>query len=98
MTARLLWLSVVALLVTVTGSCAVAQTVDAAIDCHGICERYASCFDSTYDVSACASRCRSASGRPDFRRRADMCNACISQRSCVAATFACATECVSVVP
>jgi hypothetical protein len=79
--------------------CAVVQTIDSAIDCNGICERYASCFDKKYDVSACASRCRrSASSEPDFRRKADVCNACISERSCVAATFSCLTECVSVVP
>jgi hypothetical protein len=79
--------------------CAVVQKVDTAIDCNGICERYKSCFSGDYDVSACASRCRaSASKDADFRRKADMCNACISERSCVAATFACGTECVSVVP
>jgi uncharacterized protein YceK len=79
--------------------CAVVQKIDSAIDCNGICERYASCFDKSYDTSACASRCRaSASNDTDFRRKADMCNACISERSCVQATFACATQCVSVVP
>lgn len=96
MTSRLL--GIVAAVLTL-GSCAVVQKVDTAIDCNGICERYASCFDSKYDVSACASKCRaSASREPDFRRKADMCNACISERSCVAATFACVTECASVVP
>lgn len=80
-------------------ACAVVQKVEAAIDCNGICERYASCFDKSYDVSACASRCRaSASERPNFRRKADLCHACITERSCVAATFACVTECVAVVP
>jgi hypothetical protein len=50
-------------------------------------------------VSACAERCRdSASKDDDFRRKADTCNACITERSCVAATFACVGECVSVVP
>jgi uncharacterized protein YceK len=83
----------------VTSGCAVVQRVETAIDCNGICERYASCFDSKYDVSACAARCRSeARKEPDFRRKADMCNTCISERSCVAATFACVTECASVVP
>lgn len=80
-------------------SCAVVQRIDSAIDCNGICSKYASCFDSKYDTDACADRCRkSASSETDFRRRADMCNACISERSCVAASFACATECVAVVP
>ena len=87
------------ILAVLLGSCAVVQKVESAIDCNGICERYASCFDTKYDTSACASRCRaSASANPDFRRKADVCNACISERSCVAATFACVTECVSVVP
>jgi hypothetical protein len=77
----------------------VVQKVESAIDCNGICDRYASCFDKKYDTSDCASRCRaSASANPDFRRKADVCNACITDRSCVAATFACVTECVSVVP
>ena len=88
-----------ALTLLLGSQCAVVQTIDSAIDCNGICERYASCFDKTYDVSTCASRCRhSASTEPDFRRKADRCNACISERSCVAATFSCLTECVSVVP
>jgi hypothetical protein len=78
--------------------CAVVQRIDSALDCNAICERYASCFDKSYDVSACASRCRaSASERPDFRRKADLCNACLTARSCVS-SFACVSECVSVVP
>ena len=86
-------------LVLISSGCAVVQRIDTAIDCNGICDRYASCFDKKYDTSACAARCRSAgSSEADFRRKADLCNACISERSCVAATFACATECVSVVP
>ena len=86
------------LAVSLLSSCAVVQKIDSAIDCNGICERYASCFDKGYDVSACASRCRaSASEKPDFRRKADMCNACLTDRSCVSA-FACVSECVSVVP
>lgn len=82
-----------------SSGCAVVQKIDSVIDCQGICDRYRSCFDDKYDVSACAARCRkSASEDADFRRKADMCNACITDRSCVAASFACATECVSVVP
>ena len=82
-----------------SSGCAVVQRIDTAIDCNGICARYASCFDSKYDTNACEDRCR-ASARADteFRRKADACNACISERSCVAATFACVAECVSVVP
>ncbi len=79
--------------------CVVVQKVDTAIDCNGVCSRYASCFDSAYDVSACALRCRDASSTdPDYRRKADMCNACISERSCAKATFACVVECAAIVP
>lgn len=86
-------------LVLLSSGCVVVQRVETAIDCNGICARYASCFDKGYDTDACEGRCR-ASARADveFRRKADICNACISERSCVAATFACVTECVSVVP
>ena len=88
-----------ALILMISSGCAVVQRVDTAIDCHGICARYASCFNKTYDTDACEDRCR-ASARADvaFRRKADVCNACITERSCVEATFACVTECVSVVP
>lgn len=86
-------------LFVVSTGCAVVQKVDTALDCNGICERYASCFSKEHDTSACASRCRAnASKSPDFRRKADMCNACITERSCAEATFSCLTECVSVVP
>ncbi len=81
------------------GGCAVTQRVDAAIDCGAICERYSSCFDKDYDVSACAKRCRSsASDDRDYRRKADVCNACIADRACGSATFSCGTQCASIVP
>lgn len=87
------------LFASLISGCAVVQKIDSVIDCQGICDRYRSCFDEKYDVAACASKCRkSASDDADFRRKADMCNACITDRSCVTASFACATECVSVVP
>ena len=87
------------LLLMLSSGCVVVQRVESAIDCNGICSRYASCFDKGYDVDACEGRCR-ASARADveFRHKADSCNSCISERSCAAATFACVTECVSVVP
>ena len=88
-----------ALVLMLSSGCAVVQRVDTAIDCNGICARYASCFNKGYDTNACEDRCRaSARADPAFRRKADVCNACITERSCVEATFACVTECVSVVP
>lgn len=90
---------VLVLVLMLSSGCAVVQRVESAIDCNGICSRYATCFDKSYDTDACAGRCRdSARADTDFRRKADICNACITERSCVEATFACATQCVSVVP
>lgn len=86
-------------LVLVLSGCAVVQKVDTAIDCDGICQKYRDCFDDTYDVSACALRCRDkAAEDKEFRRKADICNACIGDRSCVGATFNCVADCASVVP
>ena len=96
MNSRILRMAAAALALS---GCAVVQKIDSAIDCNGICERYSGCYDKKYDVAACAERCRAqASAHPDYRRKADMCNACITERSCVSATFACLTECASVVP
>ena len=73
--------------------------VDNAIDRQSICDRYKSCFDSSYDVEACSSRCRNDSAKDtDYKRKADMCNACIDERSCSSATFNCASSCGSIVP
>ena len=75
------------------------DSVDAAFDCNDICTRYKDCFDSTYDVSACASRCRShADDDTAYRTQADQCDACIDNRSCTSAVFNCAAECTSIVP
>ncbi len=73
--------------------------VDAAIDCHAICQRYSDCFDGSYDVAACEGRCRSHSASDTtYRHLADQCSACINNRACPTATFVCAAECSSVVP
>ena len=90
---------VMVVMAAAVSGCAVVQKIDSVIDCNGICDRYQSCFDKDYDTSACAAKCRKAASEDaDFRRKADMCMACISERSCVQATFACVSECVSVVP
>lgn len=73
--------------------------IDNAFDCDAICNRYKSCFDSSYDVAACAQRCRSDSrSDADYKRRADVCNACIDDRSCSESTFNCGSSCGGIVP
>jgi hypothetical protein len=80
-------------------SCAVVQTIDTALDCRAICNRYQSCFDSAYDVDGCESRCRGhASDDREYRKKADDCDHCIANKSCAKASFSCLQECVGVVP
>ncbi len=84
------------LLGTLTSGC---DSLSNAIDCNGICTRYKDCYDSNYDVDACENRCRDNAGKDsDYMSKADHCNECIGDRSCVAATFNCAAECVGIVP
>jgi hypothetical protein len=77
----------------------VIRAIDSAFDCHGICKRYQSCFDSDYDVSACADRCRDAAAKDsDYRRKAEKCAECIGDKACTKATFSCGFQCAAVVP
>jgi hypothetical protein len=73
--------------------------LDAAVDCQGICSRYRTCFDSSYDVQACEERCR-ANAKADsaYRAKADACKACIDSATCTTAAFTCSTKCISIVP
>jgi hypothetical protein len=69
------------------------------IDCHQVCERYADCFNSDYDVDGCSDKCESRAGSDDDRQRAlRACDDCIDDRSCTSATFNCADECAGIVP
>lgn len=72
---------------------------DEIFDCQSVCSKYKECIQSDYDVGGCRSRCSEKSEKDtDFRRKADVCEACISNRSCTGATFNCATECAGIVP
>ncbi|HEY0713180.1 MAG TPA: hypothetical protein VGF45_10940 [Polyangia bacterium] len=72
---------------------------DAAFDCQSVCSRYKDCFDKDYNVGDCRARCRDkADADSDFRRKADVCEACIDDRSCTASAFACTAQCAGIVP
>lgn len=87
------------LITTATLFLAGCGAIDNAFDCNTICNRYKSCFDSNYDVAACASRCRTDSEADrDYQRKADTCTACIDDRSCTSATFNCASSCGTIIP
>jgi len=73
--------------------------INNAVDCQAICNRYQSCFNSSYDTGACASRCRTDSANdPDYQHKATVCSACIDQQSCTSATFSCSGSCGTIVP
>jgi hypothetical protein len=73
--------------------------VQAAFDCHEVCQRYADCYDSGYDVSGCEDRCRTnAANDPNVKNDADTCESCIGDKSCLSATFTCGGSCGAIVP
>jgi hypothetical protein len=78
-----------------TGGC---DDIDRAFDCSKICNRYQDCFDGNYDVDTCVDRCEDNAGdSEDFDQHADDCESCIDDRSCNE-SFACALDCVGIVP
>ena len=75
------------------------NTIDNAIDCNSVCDRYRDCYNASYDVDSCATRCRDDSSKDsNYQSKADKCDACIGPKSCIAATFQCAVECGPIVP
>lgn len=76
----------------------VIEDIDESTDCDIICDRYQECFDSDYDTDACYDRCTDRADEMSSRDQEDECESCIDDRSCGEATFACATECIGIVP
>jgi hypothetical protein len=81
------------------GSSISCDKVDEAFDCSQVCNRYHDCYDSSYDVDACESRCRTnAANDPKVKDDADACDSCIGDKSCLSATFSCGDTCGTIVP
>ncbi len=72
--------------------------IDRAADCSGICGKYKDCLGgSSYDASACATRCRDyAANSDDNDRRVDTCQACTDGNSCAGSVFTCAGNCAGI--
>ena len=69
------------------------------IDCHQVCQRYADCFKSDYDVDGSNDKCEnSADDDAQRERKLETCDSCIEDRSCKHATFNCADDCLGIVP
>ena len=74
------------------------NAIDRATDCRSICTKYRDCVGpSTYDTSACSTRCRDyAANSEDNNRRVDVCQACTDNRPCSGAVFGCLSECAGI--
>jgi hypothetical protein len=93
------WLAIGVALAALVGCTSTVDEVTNTIDCQTVCERYADCFNADYDVDGCIDRCQnSADADAERQRRLRTCDDCIDDRSCTAATFSCADECVGIVP
>jgi hypothetical protein len=95
-TLRSLCFLALSLTAPILGGCGAAET---AFDCEQVCTRYRDCYNSSYDVGACRDRCRTnAANDPTVMSDAAKCDDCIGDKSCLSATFNCATECGAIVP
>jgi hypothetical protein len=84
---------------TQLGCSSTVDEITSSIDCHGVCKRYADCFNSDYDVDGCTDKCENSADSDDERqRKLRTCNTCIDDRSCTEATFNCAADCAGIVP
>ena len=72
--------------------------VQNAFNCADLCNRYQSCFNSSYDTRACTDRCEDlADESQNFDERANRCQNCLNQNACLEATFNC-PDCAGIVP
>lgn len=81
------------------GAAVGCSDIDNSADCNRICDRYRSCFDSSYNTSTCYDRCQArGTSNDEDRRRVDTCAACINGLSCTGAVFNCGSQCSTIVP
>jgi hypothetical protein len=75
------------------------DSAGAPITCASVCQRYAKCFDSNYDVGGCTTRCtEDATAKQEKQDQLDACNSCIADKSCPASVFSCGSDCGHFVP
>jgi len=88
----------IALLLALAG-CSAADPVTNHFTCKDVCQSYADCFDSKYDVDGCKSKCEDQAGSSDSQQsKLDECHACIDNKSCVADIASCTGSCSAFVP
>ena len=75
-------------------ACSAADPITNKFTCHDVCQRYADCFNSSYDISGCTDKCEAdASDSSDKQNKLDDCHACIGDKSCVADFTSCSASC-----
>ena len=98
----MLRLAPLALLVLLASNmaCSAADPLTNRWDCQAICQRYADCFNHSYDVDACKDRCESDASNSDSKQnKLDDCHDCIGdQTSCVEDIANCSNSCGAFVP
>jgi hypothetical protein len=72
-------------------------TLDRTTDCAKICNKYKECLNNDYDTSKCEDSCTDMID-DQKTKRIDDCESCVDDRSCANSTFACASQCVGIVP
>ena len=86
----------VCLALSLTGvACSAADPITNKWDCHAVCQRYADCVNSNYDVNACKDRCESDASNSDAKQnKLDDCHDCIGENdSCVDDIANCSSSC-----
>ncbi|EYF02601.1 Hypothetical protein CAP_6712 [Chondromyces apiculatus DSM 436] len=57
--------------------------VDELVNCQEICQNYADCVDSEYDVEGCRNECETKSDNDkDYASDANVCEACLDGKAC----------------
>jgi hypothetical protein len=86
-------------LALVIAGCSSADPITNHFTCKDVCQTYADCFDSKYDVDNCKSKCEDkASNDTEHQDKLDECHACIKDKSCVADLATCSGSCGAFVP
>ncbi|MEO8905855.1 MAG: hypothetical protein ABI488_25210 [Polyangiaceae bacterium] len=87
------------LLVLSAASCSAADPITNHFTCKDVCQSYADCFDDSYNVDDCKSKCEDKASSSDHQQdKLDECHACIDDKSCVADVASCSGSCSAFVP
>jgi len=74
------------------------DAADRAFDCQSVCSRWRDCFDKDYNVDKCSDTCRAKAANDDkYEARADACEACIGDKSCIGSVTSCTASCAEIV-